>query len=71
MPDDDPGEANRKSALAYAAAFGLFASVAGFCGIGWLLDRWLQTSPWLMVVGLIAGAIGGFYQFIRLASKIG
>jgi len=24
-------------------------------GIGWLLDRWLQTGPWFMAVGMLLG----------------
>lgn len=63
-------EENRKSGIAYAAAFTLFASVAALCGLGWLLDRWLGTDPWLMVFGLILGAAAGFYEFVRLTSKL-
>lgn len=63
-------ETKRKSGIAYAAAFNLFISVIGFAGIGWLLDRWLQTAPWLLVAGVVLGAVAGFYQFIRLTSKL-
>lgn len=67
-PEDE--DTNRKSGIAYAAAFTLFASVASLCGVGWLADRWLGTAPWLMVVGLVLGAVVGFYEFIRLTSMI-
>jgi len=68
--DNDKEEINRKSGLAYAAAFSLFASVvAGLLG-GWLLDRWLGTKPWLLVAGIVLGAAAGFYEFIRSTSKI-
>jgi len=71
MPSDrDDQETSRKSGIAYAAALTLFVSVASLCGFGWLIDRWLGTAPWFMVAGLILGAIAGFYQFIRLASKL-
>ncbi|HEY6121585.1 MAG TPA: AtpZ/AtpI family protein [Pyrinomonadaceae bacterium] len=70
MGETDQQEANRKSGIAYAAAFALFAAVAGFTGIGWLLDRWLGTNPWLLVVGVVLGAVAGFYQFIRLSSQL-
>jgi ATP synthase protein I len=63
-------ETSRKSGIAYAAAFGLFASVVTLFGLGWALDRWLGTSPWLLVIGLVLGAIVGFYQFVRLTSKL-
>ena len=70
MTQRDEQEATRKSGIAYAAAFNLFASVITLAGLGWLLDRWLQTSPWLLVGGVVLGAIVGFYQFIRLTSKL-
>lgn len=60
----------RKSGIAYAAAFSLFASVVSLGGLGWILDRWLNTSPWLVVSGVVLGAIVGFYQFVRLTSKL-
>lgn len=32
----------------------------GAAGIGWLLDRWLGTAPWLLMFFLVLGLIGGF-----------
>jgi ATP synthase protein I len=68
--DRDEQEANRKSGMAYAAALTLFASVASFCGLGWLADRYFGTAPWLLAAGLVLGSVAGFYQFIRLTSKL-
>jgi F0F1-type ATP synthase assembly protein I len=68
--DPQKEEANRKSGIAYAAALTLFASVISLGGLGWLLDRALATKPWLLVAGLVLGAIAGFYQFIRLTAKL-
>jgi ATP synthase protein I len=67
-PDDQ--EENQKSGIAYGAALSLFVSVISLCGVGWLCDRWLGTKPWLMVAGIVLGAIVGFYQFIKLTSKL-
>lgn len=69
MPDDKH-DTNIKSGIAYGAAISLFAAVVGGLIVGWLLDRWLGTSPWLLVVGLILGAAGGFYEFIRATSRL-
>lgn len=68
--DPNKEETNRKSGLAYAAALMLFSSVVALCGAGWLLDRWLGTKPWLLVIGIVLGGIVGFYQFIRITSKL-
>ncbi|MGH3924224.1 MAG: AtpZ/AtpI family protein, partial [Pseudonocardiaceae bacterium] len=35
-------------------------------GIGWLLDRWLHTKPWLVAVGFVIGIVAGFYlMYVR------
>lgn len=30
-------------------------------GIGWLVDRWLGTDPWVMIVGFVVGNAIGIY----------
>ena len=71
MPkEDSQEEINRKSGLAYAAAFSLFAAVVAGLLLGWLLDRWLGTRPWLLVTGLVLGAAAGLYEFVRTSSKL-
>ena len=45
--------------------------IAGFltwAGIGWLLDRWLGTGPWLLVIGALVGNAAGLY-LVFLRSK--
>jgi len=69
LDEDSPQETNRKSGMAYAAGFTLFASVAGFTGLGLLIDKWFQTSPWFLVIGIVLGSIAGLYQFVRISSK--
>lgn len=71
MPEQDEKESEaRKGALAYAAAISLFASVLTLLGLGWLLDRWLGTSPWLLVLGIVLGSGFGLYEFVRITSKL-
>ena len=38
-------------------------------GIGWLLDRWFGTKPWLFAVFLLLGVAAAFWNIIKLASK--
>ena len=37
-------------------------TVVVFFGIGFFLDRWLGTTPWLMLVFAVLGGIGVFYR---------
>jgi len=69
MPETPDQEANRKSGIAYAAGITLFATVIAFIGAGWLLDRWLNTKPVFLVIGLVLGSAAGLYEFIRMSSK--
>jgi F0F1-type ATP synthase assembly protein I len=60
---------NRKAGFAYAAGLTLFASVAAFTGLGYMLDKWLGAQPWCLVGGIVIGSAIGLYQFVRLSSK--
>ena len=54
-------------ALAWRIISELVAGVAVGVGIGWLLDRWLDTRPWLMVTFLFLGMAAGCYNVFRVA----
>jgi ATP synthase protein I len=69
MPERDEQQITRKSGVVYGAVFSLVTAIVAFLLIGWALDRWLGTGPWLLVGGIVFGAIAGFYQFVRLMSK--
>ena len=45
------------------------ASVLVEAFIGHLLDRWLHTEPWILIVGFIFGAAAGFRSLFRFISK--
>lgn len=52
------------SGLALAAE--LFTATAVLMGLGWLVDRWLATDPWLMLAGAVLGfALGMYLVFLR------
>jgi ATP synthase protein I len=70
MTEPEEQNENQKSGIAYAAAITLFVTVLTFLGLGLLLDRWLGTSPWLLVLGIVLGSALGLYEFVRLTSKL-
>lgn len=41
----------------------LIAGLVFYGGLGWLLDRWLQTS-WCLPVGIVVGTAAGVYLVI-------
>ena len=69
MANGPDQEENRKSGFAYAAGITLFASVAAFCWLGWMLDKWLGAEPWFLIGGIVLGSAVGLYQFVRISSK--
>ena len=62
-------EVTRRSGIAYAAGLTIFISVVSFMGLGWLLDRWLGTS-WIMIAGIVLGSVVGFYEFVRIITRV-
>ena len=70
MPERDEQNVTRKSGLVYAAVFAIVSSILVCLVGGWLLDKWLGTSPWLVVAGLLVGTVIGFYEFIRIMSRV-
>ncbi|HLL16154.1 MAG TPA: AtpZ/AtpI family protein [Pyrinomonadaceae bacterium] len=70
MAKQDDQNINRKSGALIGAVMALSSSIVSCLIVGWLLDRWLGTSPWLIVVGIIVGSVAGFMHLIRVMSRI-
>lgn len=67
-------EADQDSLRASSAYLGLGAQLAAtvllYAGGGYLLDRWLHTTPWLLVAGVFVGMVAMFYQLLRLNQRL-
>ena len=46
------------------------AAILVGAGIGYLLDSWLKTGPWLMLVMLLVGFAAGVLNVIRSAEEM-
>jgi len=72
--DNEPGQGPTADASAIARGLRLSAElVAGVlvgAAIGWLLDRWLGTSPWGMIVFLLLGFAAGVLSVMRAAGVV-
>jgi ATP synthase protein I len=72
----EPGSASRSNSDMSGFARGMRLSaelvggvVVGFL-LGWLLDRWLGTSPWGMIVLLLLGFAAGVLNVMRSAGVV-
>jgi ATP synthase protein I len=72
--ENDPRSGADADTSALARGLRLSAEfVAGIlvgAGIGWLLDRWLGTSPWGLMVWLLLGFAAGVLNMMRAAGVV-
>jgi len=47
----------------------LIGGLVGGALIGWVLDLWFNTKPWLLLVFLFLGIIVAFRNIIRISTK--
>jgi ATP synthase protein I len=69
VADGGGGSDAQRSGMALAGRIGteMIAALGVGIGIGLLLDRWLDTKPWLMIVFTLLGSMAGFFSIYRLA----
>ena len=46
------------------ASYALIGAVLLLGGVGYAIDRWAATSPWFLLVGLLAGILFGVYNLL-------
>ena len=56
--------------VAFRIGIDLIAGVAFGVGAGLLLDKWLETSPWMLIVMIILGTAAGIRNVIRTADQL-
>ena len=65
---------NEKRGLFMGSAFRLgtelVAAVAVGTIIGFILDNWFDTKPWLIIIFFFLGAIAGLLNVIRTANRM-
>ncbi len=55
----------RRSGPAATASYTLIGAILLLGGLGFVVDRWLGTAPWFLLVGLLLGIVVGFYELAR------
>ncbi len=68
--EEAAGKRGQAMGVAFRIATELVAGVfvGGF--IGWLLDRWLGTAPFLLIVFLLLGIAAGLLNSVRAAQRM-
>jgi ATP synthase protein I len=71
----EPGRPDRRwvRQLGVLSGVGLTLVISTVLGLwgGHLLDRWLGSSPWLMLLGLLLGIASGFVNLFRATGVLG
>ena len=55
----------KQSGPAATASYTLIGGVLLMGLLGYFLDNWLGTKPWLLFIGLMLGSFSGFYQLAK------
>ena len=50
---------------AAGASYTLIGAIVLLGGIGFAVDRWQDSAPWGLIIGLLAGVVVGFYELVR------
>lgn len=64
-----PPASKREESSGYAIGMEFVGAILGGGFIGWLLDRWLGTAPWLMIVLLLLGFAAGTRNAMRRSGE--
>jgi ATP synthase protein I len=52
--------------LGFRAGVEVFSALVVGVGLGWFLDRWLGTWPWLFLLFFVFGSVAGVMNVYRL-----
>lgn len=70
MPEKEPEKSLFKQLLE-ASSVGIQLVLSTFVGfaMGYFLDKFFKTFPWLTIIFLFLGIFAGFYDLVRVARK--
>ena len=65
MAPEERGPSRSQTAQLVNLGTLLFACVAVGLAVGYFADRWIGTSPWLLLIGLALGIVAAGVNFYR------
>ena len=65
-------EKPEQSKLTLAMMLGgvMSSNILGGIVVGYVIDKWLGTSPWLIITGIVLGTIGALAGVYRITSRL-
>lgn len=69
MPGASDDQEKQRLYRVAGAGMEFFSTVLGGTLGGWLLDRWLDTAPWLLLSGIGVGFATGLFTLVRLSRE--
>jgi ATP synthase protein I len=58
------------SAEGWVAGGAFFGSILSGTLLGYLVDLWLGTDPWFVVIGILVGSYSGFVRMWHLSKQM-
>lgn len=68
MKTENPEQS--KLALAMTLGGVMSSNIIGGIIVGYLLDKWLGTGPWLIITGIVLGTAGALAGVYRITSRL-
>jgi F0F1-type ATP synthase assembly protein I len=64
-PLPSPPQSWGQAAAAWGIALDFVFTIIAGAGLGWLIDRWLNSAPWGVLVGLALGFGAAFVRIVK------
>jgi len=64
------GSEQSKLALALTVVTLFSSNILGGILVGCLLDRWLNTGPWMVITGIILGLTSAIIGLVRVLNRL-
>jgi ATP synthase protein I len=70
-PQPTEDRETRDSIGSWAASGSFLGSILSGALLGYLADAWLDTRPWFVVIGILAGSYAGFITIWKQLKQMG
>jgi F0F1-type ATP synthase assembly protein I len=64
------GSEQSKLALTLTVITLFSSNILGGILVGYLLDRWLNTGPWMVIIGIVLGLTIAIIGLIRIMNRL-